>query len=50
MVQTYNLPLCPYCRSANIKPVGMKLFHCCDCGKDFAEAVVEEEPPPPKEK
>jgi len=48
MVQTYNLPTCPFCRSADIEPIGPKLFHCNACGKDFPEAIVEQEPPTPK--
>jgi len=36
-----NLPKCPHCYSFNIYPIGTKLWHCNDCGKDFNEAVVD---------
>lgn len=50
MPEIYNLPRCPHCRSLNVAPIGPKLWYCSDCGKDFPEAVVEQEPPTPKKK
>jgi len=50
MTQEYNLPKCPFCLSQNVEPVLGNRWHCSDCGKDFTEAVVEQEPPTPKAK
>jgi len=50
MVQSYNLPKCPHCLGAQVEPVGPRLWHCFGCGKDFPEAVVEQEPEKPKDK
>ena len=46
--EMYNLPKCPFCMSLNVAPVGPRTWHCDNCGKDFPEAVVEQEPPTPK--
>lgn len=50
MVQSYNLPKCPFCMSVDVEPTRGDQWHCNNCQKDFPKAIVEMEPAPPEEK